>query len=90
MAFFKRSALILAFVIGIASSLSAQFIESMEFQDKPITDILLALAEVSGKSIIPDETVQGRASYYFSRVDFDTALMVFLSTYNLYLSVEDF
>ena len=63
--------------------------ESMEFQDKPITDILLALAEVSGKSIIPDETVQGRASYYFSRVDFDTALRVFLSTYNLYLSVED-
>ena len=92
MAFSKWSALTLAILvslIGIVSPLSAQFIESMEFQDKPITDILLALAEVSGKSIISDETVQGRASYYFSRVDFDMALKVFLSTYNLYLTVED-
>jgi general secretion pathway protein D len=77
------------FLIAITCPLSAQFIESMEFQDKPITDILLALAEISGKSIIPDETVRGRASYYFSKVDFDTALKVFLSTYNLYLTVED-
>ncbi len=92
MAFSKGSALTLAILvslIGIVSPLSAQFIESMEFQDKPITDILLALAEVSGKSIIADETVQGRASYYFSRVDFDMALKVFLSTYNLYLTVEE-
>ncbi len=91
MGFSRGSGMAFAFLllIAIAPALSAQFIESMEFQDKPIADILLALAEVSGKSIVPDETVTGRASYYFSSVDFDTALKVFLSTYNLYLTVED-
>jgi len=87
--FTVRFLLPLSMLVVPLTSLSAQRIESMEFHDKPIADILLGLAELSGKSIIPDETVTGRASYYFSKTDFDTALRVFLSTYNLYLTVED-
>ena len=56
----------------------------MQFVNQPITDILLALAEVSGTSIIPDDTVSGSASYFFAAMDFETALRVFLSTYRMY------
>ncbi len=72
-----------------AAPLSAQWIESLEFHDKPITDILLALGEAADRSIIADGTVTGRASYYFSDMEFDRALKVFLDTYNLYLRIED-
>ena len=91
MSFFKRGSLFfttLFLVIAFAPA-EAQKIESMGFEDRPITDILLALAEFSGKSIIPDETVSGRASYYFADTDFETALKVFLSTYKLYLEVRE-
>jgi type II secretory pathway component GspD/PulD (secretin) len=64
--------------------LSAQKIKEMQFTNQPITDILLALGEISGKSIIPDETVAGSASYYFAETDFETALQVFLQTYKMY------
>ena len=38
---------------------------------------------MAGRSIVPDETVSGNASYYFATTDFETALEVFLSTYKL-------
>jgi len=44
----------------------------------------LSLASMTGKSIIPDETVDGRASYFFTKTDFETALAIFLQTYKLY------
>jgi general secretion pathway protein D len=63
-------------------------IKEMRFVNQPITDILLALAEVSGRSMVPDETVRGDASYYFAETDFDTALRLFLDTYKLYVRRE--
>ncbi len=60
----------------------------MRFVNQPITDILLALAEVAGRSMVPDETVRGDASYYFAETDFDTALRLFLETYKLYVRRE--
>ncbi len=65
-------------------SASAQRIEEMEFHNQQITDILLVLAEMAGTSIVPDETVEGAASYYFSDTDFETALELFLNTYKYY------
>ena len=62
----------------------SQNIKSMEFHNQNITDILLVLAEASGVSIIPDETVTGKASFYFSESSIDEALDRFLSTYKLY------
>jgi type II secretory pathway component GspD/PulD (secretin) len=67
----------------------AQQIKEMQFVNQPVNDILLALGEISGKSIIPDETVGGTASYHFAATDFDTALQVFLSTYKMYVRKAD-
>ncbi len=63
-------------------------IKEMRFTNQPITDILLSLAEVSGRSMVPDETVRGEASYYFAETDFDAALRLFLDTYKLYVRRE--
>lgn len=56
----------------------------MDFRNQKITDILLALADAGGTSIIPDDTVTGTASFYFSETDLETALTQFLSTYQLF------
>ena len=47
----------LVFVLYITATGFSQQIKAIEFRDQQITDILLVLAEISGKSIIPDETV---------------------------------
>ena len=82
---------LLILLLFIANSAYAQEkkVVTMEFQDRPIADILLALASFSGTSIIPDETVKGNASYYFSDMDIGTALEVFCRTYNLFYKVEN-
>lgn len=89
----KRSIYIFAlfFLFFYLSPLSifSEQIKEMQFINQPITDILLALGEISGKSIIPDETVKGSASYYFSEIDFETAIKVFLNTYKMYLRKEN-
>jgi general secretion pathway protein D len=74
----------LCLVLFLSGNLPAQQIKEMEFKNQAITDILLALGEMSGKSIVPDETVSGTASYYFTETDFETAFKVFLSTYKMY------
>lgn len=71
------------------SRLGAQRIREIEFKNQAITDILLVLAEMAGKSIVPDETVSGNASYYFTEAEFDTALRIFLSTYRMYFWTEE-
>ena len=75
-------ALLLFFLFS--SDIEAQQIKEIEFRDQEITEILLALGEISGRSIVPDETVKGRASYYFTETDFDSAFQAFISTYGLY------
>jgi type II secretory pathway component GspD/PulD (secretin) len=79
----KGTALALALAVLAAALAPAQQIREIEFRNQPITDILIALAEMAGRSIVPDETVSGNASYYFTSMDFETALGVFLSTYKL-------
>lgn len=71
-------------VLLFCNFIFSQNIKSMEFHNQNITDILLVLAEASGVSIIPDETVSGKASFYFSESTLDEALSRFLSTYKLY------
>ncbi len=62
----------------------SQEIKQMEFIDQPIRDILFTLAQTTNSSIIPDDTVGGRASYHFGTTDLDTALDHFLSHYELF------
>ena len=76
------------FFLLAALPLSAQKIKSMEFHDQQITDILLVLAQTTGTSIIPDETVTGTASFYFSDSNLEDALSLFLSTYKMYYTKD--
>lgn len=71
-----------------AAPLPAQSLQSMEFRDQELTDILLVLGQVGGVSIVPDDTVKGRASYYFAQTDFSVAFDAFLSAYKLYVRKE--
>jgi len=80
----KRIRVWIGILLLIAGPLPAQRIREMEFKNQAVTDILLALGEMAGRSIVPDETVTGTASYYFTDTDFDSALKVFLSTYKMY------
>ena len=84
----KKSVIVISILLA-AAGLGAQNIREMEFKNQPISDILLALAQVAGKSIIPDETVSGSASYYFAQTDLQTALQLFLSTYGYYFWEKD-
>ena len=84
-----RAWLLLVLLAAGSLPAPAQQIKEMQFVNQPVNDILLALGEISGKSIIPDETVGGTASYHFAATDFDTALQVFLSTYKMYVRKAD-
>jgi type II secretory pathway component GspD/PulD (secretin) len=61
-----------------------QRLKSMDFRNQEIIDILMVLAEVSGTSIVPDDTVTGKASFYFTDSEFEDALNEFLLNYKLY------
>ncbi len=84
----RKFLLLLLFAVGSANPSHPLHIKQMEFKNQPIADILFVLAEVSGTSIIIDETVSGNASYFFSETDFETALRAFLATYKLFYTKE--
>ncbi|MBN2323950.1 MAG: hypothetical protein JXQ30_09455 [Spirochaetes bacterium] len=86
----KREVLLVLLLLIIpVQPIAAQQIREIEFRDQKVTDILLAVGELAGKSIVPDETVTGRASYYFVETDFDTALHAFIAAYGLYVTEEN-
>ncbi|QEN04210.1 hypothetical protein EW093_05650 [Thiospirochaeta perfilievii] len=58
----------------------------LEFNNRPIRDVLMVLADLTNKNIIPDATVTGTCSYYFSTENLDEALDLFLLSQNLYIS----
>ncbi|MFP4425813.1 MAG: hypothetical protein ACLFPP_05105 [Spirochaetaceae bacterium] len=60
-------------------------IVEMEFRDQPIREILLLLAAATERTIIPDQTVTGRASYFFSSIPLQGALEAFCDAFDLYL-----
>jgi type II secretory pathway component GspD/PulD (secretin) len=78
----------IAILCILCTLLGAQTIKSMDFVDKPIQDILIALALQSKRSIVPDETVTGSATFYFPEYDLKQALLAFLPTYKLYMREE--
>jgi general secretion pathway protein D len=85
----RRRLLILVLLALSGVLLQAQRIKEMEFRDQAIADILLVLAEASGKSIIPDETVAGNASFRFADAEFETALGQFLAAHRLHYTIKD-
>ena len=85
----KRLFLFIIIYYYISLSISSQVITDMEFRNQPVTDILLVLAEASRQSIIPDETVEGNATYLFHDMPFEEALSRFLENQNLYYVKKD-
>jgi type II secretory pathway component GspD/PulD (secretin) len=76
--------LIVLLALLLSQGLFAQRIKSMDFRNRQIRDILMALAEISGTSIIADETVEGLATFHFSDSEFEDSLEIFLSAYDLF------
>lgn len=75
-------------VAAIGVPLSSQNLERYEFQfaNKPVSDILRSIGAISGKTVIPDETVTGVGSYFLSSATFDEALQLILSDNSLYVT----
>lgn len=78
--------LITSFMFGYSqdSSLNQNSLMSMEFQNQDLVDILFVFSQLLNISIIPDETVQGKTSFYFIEEDPQAALERFLSLTHLY------
>lgn len=77
------------FLFLVSTVLNAQSITQLQFRNQPIRDILMVLAEVSGQSIVADETVNGDATYFFNDMDLDEALDQFLTHYGYFYEKID-
>jgi type II secretory pathway component HofQ len=78
-----KKLLLFFFALVIVLPGFGQQIREMEFVNQSIVDILFTLAQTTGTSIVPDDSVTGNASYYFTDTELETALDNFLTTYNL-------
>ncbi|HUX21639.1 MAG TPA: hypothetical protein VMW69_10410, partial [Spirochaetia bacterium] len=79
----RRIAPSILLLAALASAMPAETPREMEVRNQPIADVLVALGKLYGASILPDETVEGRVSYFFSDPDLDTALERFLPSQGL-------
>jgi len=77
-----KSWIVLVMVL-ISGSLEGEAIKSLEFRNQDLKDILLTFGELNRVSIVPDETVDGKATYVFANMEFEQALKIFLDTYKL-------
>jgi type II secretory pathway component GspD/PulD (secretin) len=75
--------ILLAVFLFIGAIAVAEPIKSLEFRNQDVQDILLTLGELNQVSIVPDETVDGKASYVFANMEFDQALRLFLDSFKL-------
>lgn len=76
------------FFLLIQIPLCAQEADSsiyMDFRNQKISDIIYAVADVCGKSVIIDETVSGNATFRFEDRDFESALDRFAKHCQLYV-----
>jgi type II secretory pathway component GspD/PulD (secretin) len=79
-----RRCFVILLALLLSQGLFAQRMKSMDFRNQHIRDILMALAEISGTSIIADETVEGLATFHFSDSAFEDSLTAFLAAYDLF------
>lgn len=61
----------------------------MDFRNQKISDIIYAVAEVCGESVIIDETVTGTATFRFEDKNFESALGRFAKHCQLYVEKND-
>jgi type II secretory pathway component GspD/PulD (secretin) len=84
----RRCCFFILLTLLMHQGLFAQRMKSMDFRNQHIRDILMALAEISGTSIIADETVDGLATFHFSDSEFEDSLEAFLASYDLFYARE--
>lgn len=84
-----KKKILITIILILSPGLFAQEVQILEFNNKPIVDVLIVLGDLSGKNLIPDESVIGKCSYYFTTEDMDEALDLFLKSQNLYISKLD-
>lgn len=85
----KLKKLIVIFLLFNSIFIFSQEKQVLEFNNKPIVDVLTVLADLSGKNIIPDESVTGLCSYYFTTDNMDEALELFLKSQDLFIFEMD-
>lgn len=68
-----------------SSIIFGQTIQSMDFRNQNIADILMVLADAGNQSIIVDESVMGSATFHFSDSAFEEALYRFTDACNLFV-----
>ncbi len=83
------AATVAAVLALIAPAIGAQQIEHLEFTNAPVAEILVAIGRATGHSVVPDETVSGRATYYFHNVTFRSALAAFAARFDLFVDEAD-
>lgn len=85
--FFKKY---ICFILIILSSsiVYCQVISQAEFIDKPLKDILIAVGQMAGKTIIVDDSVSGNATHFFKDKTFDQIMSLLIKSHNLYDQIE--
>ena len=81
----KRALLLLFLAAATLPPLFAQRIRTMDFRNRPIPEIIMALADSSGSSVIIDETVTGQATFHFTDSSFEDALKRFAEACHLHI-----
>ena len=84
-----RKVIQLLLLVIIGPLLFAQRIQTMDFRNRPIAEILMALADSSGASLIIDETVTGQATFHFTDSSFENALRRFAEACHLHIQERE-
>lgn len=72
-----------------AVSIGAQPIERLEFVNASVADVLVALGLAAGRIVVPDDTVEGVATYRFVETDFHAALAAVMRRFGLFATEAD-
>ena len=88
-AFWRRSGCVLLYCVFLCMAVFCQNkntsnVYSWDFSDCSIRDILYVVSLDTGISIVPDDTVGGKADFRFTGKDFETAFDSFLNSARLY------
>lgn len=85
----ERYLVLVVATVLIAHPAAADGRARLEFVDAPVADILVALGAAAGRSVVPDASVEGRASYYFHDVSFEEALFGLARRFDLFVEEAD-
>jgi general secretion pathway protein D len=64
-------------LIALSTGAFSQNITKISFENQEIRDILGSLGKMVNRTVVMDDTVSGRATYFFNEMDFVEAVRVF-------------